>query len=515
MSFFKRLKYGKDSYLVTLLIVAIALMLNYIASRHFFRVDLTHNQLYAVSDSSKSFMKSLDDIVTIQVVFSEPLPPNLSSVKQYLQDVLDELSSYAGGNLFVEFLDPEKPEVRNEAERLGIPQVQMNIVEKDKLEVKNGFLGVAITYGDKTEVLPVVQNILNVEYDLIAAIKKVTAETTNVVGFVSGHAEPPLDQPVEVGSQGSSFSLLKRALDRNYLVKIVDLNKKDDLSGVNSLLVAGPKNAFTDDEKINIDHFLTTGGDLIFMIDPLSVGPDLEVSENDLSLKDLFLHYGFEVDSSFVLDHSNEQASFNQGYANFVVPYPFWVKSLNKSFDSDNPIVNKLDSVIFPWASPVRINQSAGILFTKLIQTTEGSWKQVKPFNLDPNSIQGMQSKEQYPLAVLAEGDFGTFSDVENVDSKHDNGRILIIGNSRFATDRFVRMFDQNLAFIMNAVDYLTLDESLIEIRSKSSFDLPLKDLSVRERQVVKFFGIFLIPLLVVFYGLFRYFLRRKNNVIS
>jgi gliding-associated putative ABC transporter substrate-binding component GldG len=521
MNFLNRFKYARDSYLITVLIVIIALMLNFIAARHFVKVDLTKNQLYAVSDASKKIMGNLDDIVTVKVFFSDTLPPNLFAVRQYVEDMLNELSSYSKGNLSIEFLDPSDTNVQNEALKLGIPQIQMNIIEKDKLEVKNGFLGIAITYGDKTEILPVVQNIMNVEYDLVAAIKKVTAKETKVIGFAIGHDEPSLADHVTVNQQGDTYSYLKRSLDRNYSVKEVDLSNSDSLKGVNTLLIAGSKKIFSDQEKYTIDQFLMKGGNLVAMIDSVDVSQDLKPTSLDLGLNDMLESYGVGLDKELVLDKSNENASFNQGYVNFIIPYPFWVKAINKDFDKTNPVVANLDSVVFPWVSPLTITNKEGLKSTVLINTTQDAWTAGDPLNLAPGTTQNISSKKQYPLAALLEGNFASFfsdkSDKTDLIKKSEKpARILVIGNSRFITDRFLDNFGQNMSFGMNAIDYLTLDDSLISIRSKTSFDLPLEDLSITDRQIVKFAGIFLMPILVVIFGVARFFTRRRqsNNIL-
>ncbi len=512
MSILNRFKYARDSYLITILIVVIVLMVNFIASRHFVKIDLTRHQLYEVSDASKTIMQDLDDIVTVQVIFSEKLPPNLFAVRQYVDDMLDELSSYSKGNLMLDFLNPESPDVRTEALRLGIPQIQMNIVEKDKLEVKNGFLGIAVIYGDRHEVLPVVQNILNVEYDLVAAIKKVTAAETLTVGFVSGHEEPSLEDKVEVGQSGDSYALLKRALSRNYSVKSVDLAEEDALKEVDTLILAGSKSEYSEDEIKLIDTFFMKGGSLVALLDSVQVSADLKAAVQDLGLSELFSHYGFSIDNRLALDVSSERASFNQGYVNFIISYPFWIKGVKQNFAPENPIVNQLDSVVLPWTSPLSFFEKDGIDVTPLIHTTKAAWTNEEPFSLDPNSIQTVPEKDQHTLIALLTGDFEPFSELEEGDDLSP-GRLLVVGNSYFATDRFIRLFGQNLTFIMNAIDYLTLDESLISIRSKSSFDLPLKDLTIRERQVVKFIGILLVPLLVIGYGVSRFILKKRKKV--
>lgn len=512
MNFLNKFKYARDSYIITILIVAIAVMVNYIALNHFVRIDLTKNKIYAVSSSSKTIMRNLNDIVNVKVYFSDKLPPNLFAVRQYVGDSLDELSSYSKGNLSVQFLKPSDPEVQKEALKLGIPQIQMNIVEKDKLEVKKGFLGIAVNYGDRTEVLPVVQNIINIEYDLVSAIKKVTDSRTRVVGFASGHKEPQLTRPTTIEQSGvSSFFALGSALSKNYQVASVDLKKEDALKNIDTLLIAGPKEDFADDEKKAIDEYLINGGNLVVFFDPINISDDLNATTSTIGLEKLFKHYGFEIENKFALDTSNEKTTFNQGYINFIISYPFWIKGINKNFDKANPIVSNLKSFVMPWASPIKITKNKNIKSTILAETTSNAWVQEEPFSLNPNTIKKSEKGNKYPLAVLLEGKFTSFFD-QKVAKKE--GKILAIGNSRFATDRFVSQFSQNLIFAQNIIDFLTLDDSLISIRSKAAFDLPLKDIDAQSRNIAKLIGIFLMPVLVVAFGIVRFVYKKRRKKI-
>jgi len=521
MNFLKRFQFARDSYMVTALIVAIVLLFNFIASRHFVRVDLTQSHLYALSDSSKDIMRNLDDIVTVKVLFSETLPPHIFAIRQYVDDVLEELASYSKGRLQVMNLNPDSPDAATEAQKLGIPQVQMNIIEKDKLEVKNGFLGIAVLYGDKKEVLPVVQRSDSVEYDLMAAIKKVTAKQERAVAFFTGHGEPSLTDKVGVGTPGDSYSFMKKALDRNYKVQEVTLADERSLDGFDTALVAGPKTAFSEKEQFLVDQFLMRGGNLVMLLDTVDVSQDLQTTQPALGVSDLLPSYGVELDKALALDLSSENASFNQGFMNFIVPYPFWIRAVNKFFEPGNPIVAKLDSVVFPWTSPLKLTSMEGVRQTVLINSTTNAWTQVSPFNLAPNQVQGSSQKSQYPLAAVLKGNFTSafkgkrnpFGSKELLQTSSKPGQILVIGNSRMVLDRFLTMFPQNLTFLMNAVDDMTMDQSLIAIRSRSSFDLPLKDLSATERETVKFLGTFLMPVLVILYGVLRSFARKRKPV--
>ena len=73
------------------------------------------------------------------------------------RDVLEEYRAFSK-NLQINFIDPvSDDEAQKQKLRfMGIPEVQVNVIEKDKAEVANVYMGIAILYEDKKEVLPVV-----------------------------------------------------------------------------------------------------------------------------------------------------------------------------------------------------------------------------------------------------------------------------------------------------------------------------------------------------------------------
>jgi ABC-type uncharacterized transport system involved in gliding motility auxiliary subunit len=417
--------------------------------------------------------------------------------------MLSELSSYSNAHLRVQFLNPSLSEVEDQAQRLGIPQIRMNIVEKDKFEVKNGYLGAAVIYGDHVEVLPVVQEVLNIEYDLVASIKKVTAPLERQVAFVTGHGEPALDPLIVVTEQGNAYSRLKKALERNFRVSEVDLSLDVLPEEVDTLIVAGPKTTFSAQEQSILDQFLVKGGHVVMLIDAVEINELLEPSLLNLGLNSFLEKRGIQLKEQLVLDSVNESASFNQGFTNFIVPYPLWVKVIEDNFDAKHPIVNRLEAVVFPWTSPLTVDSDKAMI---LATTSDEAWVQKEPFTLDPNLIETVADRQSFPLAVLVNSvSMGTTR----------SGRLLVVGNSRFVEDRYVQQFGQNLDFVLNAIDFLTLDESLITIRSRTSIDLPLRDLTVQDRQWVRFIGTFMMPILVILYGLLRYWTRRRRKYLS
>jgi ABC-type uncharacterized transport system involved in gliding motility auxiliary subunit len=91
-------------------------------------------------------------------------------------------------------------------------------------------------------------------------------------------------------------------------------------------------------------------------------------------------------------------------------------------------------------------------------------------------------------------------------------GRLVVVGSLDFATDRFVRTAPENLAFTLNAVDWLAQDEELISIRSKDRRPPPLLFESPALREGVKYANVVGLPLLVGVLGVIRLLRRRRRT---
>ncbi|MBU4484644.1 GldG family protein, partial [bacterium] len=164
----------KDALILGMAVLIILFVLNFLSARHFIRLDLTKDNEYTLADSTKRLLKGLDDIITVRVYFTKDLPPALFSLKRSVDDVLDEYKTYAKGNFRVEYIDPqESPQQEQTVMMMGIPPLQVNVLEKDKRELTKVYLGMAVLFEDRQEILPAIQTVANLEYQLASAILRV------------------------------------------------------------------------------------------------------------------------------------------------------------------------------------------------------------------------------------------------------------------------------------------------------------------------------------------------------
>ncbi|KPK78491.1 MAG: hypothetical protein AMS25_14980, partial [Gemmatimonas sp. SM23_52] len=148
-----RLSHGSRLYrnlrLGTATIVAIAVVANLFGSHIPGRLDLTAEKLYTLSPGTRAILGDLDDVVTISLFVSRELPVQVQPLERDVRDVLRDFERYGRGNIQIVRKHPDQSdEVRRESQQLGITPVQFNVVRREELQLKQGWLGLAVQYAD-------------------------------------------------------------------------------------------------------------------------------------------------------------------------------------------------------------------------------------------------------------------------------------------------------------------------------------------------------------------------------
>jgi ABC-2 type transport system permease protein len=368
----KKIKTRTELIVYILIILGLIAVVNYLAIMKFGRLDLTEGKAYSISQASKKILKNLDDVINIKVYFSENLPPNLHRTVTDVKDMLSEYKAYGGKKLRVSWVDPaESEKLKSEARSMGIPEIQLQTFEKDKAQVMNGYMGIAVLFGDKKEVLPVVQNLQNLEYDLTLAIMKVSRTETPKVGIVKVDTAPEYppqmmrQMPEEAKKERTEekFKPLFESLKQNYDVVTIDAMKGDPIDTTIKTIVVPGSFSFSDRALFEIDQYFMKGGKLIVLSEAMRVdfnqyyGP--QAINVDSKLLDLVKSYGAKIEQNMVLDASCGQVQVPQKVGpftmNVALPYPYFVRLGAESFPKDNPAVAPLSEVILPWPNAITL----------------------------------------------------------------------------------------------------------------------------------------------------------------
>ncbi|MCD6326313.1 GldG family protein [bacterium] len=516
--------YGISAMVSVVIVLGIIVAVNVISSLYFARADLTEDKRFTVSKPTRDVLAGLEDLVTINVYFSKELPSYVMPLKTRVKDLLDEYKAYSGGNLQVDFIDPDlDPEQKQKMQFMGIPPVQLNVIQKDKAELVTVYLGLAVLYENKKEVIPVIKATENLEYQLTSCISKITMKEIKTVGLLL------LSDGMDIEKD---FSMLRDELKGQYDVKELDLSAGErDFRDVDTMLVLGTKE-LSDYESFLIDQAIMKGTNVIFLADMIQREPGkLLATPKRTNLIDIIAKYGLDIGENLVLDRHSAMASFSSGFMSFSLPYPFWIKVAKDGLSQTNPAVSQLSSAIFPWTSSVQTaaNGNPNIKFDVLAKSSERSWLQTGRYDLNPQQKFVKSSTSSHDLAIEATGVFkSVFAGQEAPKPPTDPKRrtpekaqevlqesppetkIVVIGGSFLVNNEFLNRYRANLLFVQNLIDVMTLGQGLVGIRARGMDERPLDEVSEGTKSWAKYGNMIGIPILVILFGLVRYYLRRR-----
>ncbi len=486
---------NKKIYLIFLGIFLTSLVLMNLISRNwFFRLDLTDNQRYSLSESSRSVVEKVDDLFTMKVYFSDNLPGEYGNNRRYLQDILEEYAAFSDGNIRFEFFKPETDkDLEQEAQKSGIQPVQLQVVENDKLEIKRVFMGMVFLYEDQREVIPVIQTTTGLEYEITTRIKKLVDTQKEMIGLASLRDE-------EVKSENITMALQQR-----FRVNPVDLENEVS-SDINVLLLSGTADTLSDNEAANMNAFLSRGGNLF--IAQAGVKTDIQTQQASPIESDMIAilgQYGFNLQSNLVMDKNCGRVNVmqNMGFIRMNVPMEYPFLPVVQSFNKDEPVVAGLEQLQLLFPSEIVIDDTmttnSNARVTPLFFSSNRSGTASGSFNLSPDPKQNIAFQQLTEKGkVLAARSEYTHSGTNLMS------QIILVADMNFFADGGGGASAENQIFAMNAVDFLTGDSELISLRSREITSRPLSELEDDVRNRWKWMNIVLPSLLIIAFGFIR-----------
>jgi ABC-type uncharacterized transport system involved in gliding motility auxiliary subunit len=241
-------------------------------------------------------------------------------------------------------------------------------------------------------------------------------------------------------------------------------------------------------EVDTIKKFVESGGRGFFMLDPPLKTGKPPVADND-ALAKVLADWGVTLDKDMILDLNPLGQLVGVGpEVALVTKYGF------------QPIVEQMNGVStgFPLA---RSLQTKNMDKTSVQQLFSSSDSSLATENLNSSTFNTQDPKNKKgPLPLAAAGTYTT-------DKPEKQGRFVVIGNSRWATNSFID-FNGNADLAMNSMNWLSSDEDLISIRPKPPEDRHIT-MTTNQMRWVRITSQFLLPLLVVFAGVSVWWRRR------
>ena len=492
---------------VLLAALAAANVLSYLI---FARADFSAGRAYSVSRGTKDLLRGLKDTLTVKAYYTPGLPPPYGPGRQYLKDLLAEYKSAGRGRVQVELISPEGEKRRREAAEAGVAPLQLSVASHERFEVKESFMGVVFLYRGRSEVIPVIGGVADLEYEITRRIKKLASDHTKTAGFVTGHGEAAPGEP--------AYQQLFALVSEQMQAVPVPLDKPVP-ADVDALWVWGPTSAFQPAELDRLKAWLASGRSLGLLLSRRTVDlRSLRARPVETGWEPLLESWGLELADGFVVYAQCEKIQMEMPYGPLrsimVLDYPFI--PIATRLDRRHPAVRGLDAVSFPFVSPVRVKPGAkaGLAYASLADSSKASWLRSQPATDPTTPIEALITKDAGPfsLAGVLEGDFSQATpSTQTPVSTAGPGRLIIVGTAQQVQPQFAGK-EAVAAFLMNLLEWSLQDESLLSIRAKAATYRPLRPLPLAAVLAAKYSLIFFLPLVLVAAGLTRYAQRKAQR---
>ena len=469
-------------------IIGLFFLFNLLLSPFSLRMDFSKNKAYNLSSSTKKILNKLEKPITMKFFVSSDIPTKLIPLKNAVIDLLNEYKKQ-NNKVDLKIVDPKNDnKTLDEAKSVGIPELQFSQLEKDKYALSKVYFGILISYQDKKEIFSQVSDTASLEYNLTAAIYKLSNKDIAKVEIVgqSETFDPSTDQ------LASLTKVLRQQFEVVFTDKISD-------SAKTILIFDNNQKEYSDEEINSIKKYLNNGGKIIFFVDGVWVEDNFTTQPTKNNLEKVFRDYGISLNNNLILSANAETVNFGNGLVSFFVPYPFWLKT--NSFDSKIGYFSNINQLTFPWASSINISKKENIEVNPLVYSTDRSWEQknssASGFILDPQAIPQPQIKELNKKLLAV-----------NVKVKNKGG-FFLIPSSRFILEKYFSKSSGNLELVLNIINDFTSGGALLGIRQRQISFYPLPDLNDQMKNLFKYSNIFLLPLVFAIYGAVR-LIKRK-----
>ncbi|MGA1846466.1 GldG family protein [Deferribacter abyssi] len=483
-------------------VVIIVIFLNLIAVRYYYKIDLTENKIYTVSEATKKTLFRLKNPLNVKVIVSDDIPSPYNTSVRFFLDVLNEYKSVASDKVKIDIIQDVPQIVEKAANLYGIPPVQVNAIESDSLQIKKIYMGAVLIYEDKTETIPVIANVRVPEYELTSLIKRMSSENEKYVAII------------DAGKSANPYSNMRtvfKALSKNYKVESVKIekgkliDKKYDVA-----ILVSPIEELKPEEVYPIEEFLFSGKSVILAVDKVDGSVQSGYAfKKETGFEKFFNKNGIKLTNNLVFDANATLINVSRNAGGFIVTtavkYPFFPEIIN--FNRELLVTKGVSTVNMIFPTEIKIDKKNQMKVTPIMFSSDKTGLEKEPYNvaLDRQYSLNDFQYSKIPLAFILEGKF--VSEFEKpLNEYKDNfrnkgvGKLILVSDGEMFKDDYVVSGD-NLKLIQNVVDFLLSDPELLELRGKVVKFHPIMINSPSNALLIKYLILFAPPIFIIVIG--------------
>lgn len=449
----RQARYGSNAILTSIAFVGILVVANVLVYQNpDLHKDITEDKQNTLAPESVQALDQLKEPVMATAFYSTNLP------NQSANELLGKFKAGSNGKFDYTFVNPDTDPVA--AKNAGV----------------TGDGKILLTMGDRKEIAGFAS-----ETEITKTLYRLINPEARVIYFLAGHGEASIE------SGQVLLTNAKQTLEnKNYTIKSLNLLAEGKIpEDALAIVVPGPTKPVSSQEVEQLKKYVDAGGSLIVMENP-TLATDFGDAADPLA-DYLTSDWGITLNNDIIMDQTSQQLLY--AISASASPHPI-TQNLSQNY-----------IVIMPQARSISVQtDKEGITATPLLLTSPNSWGETNFVNAlagqvsyDPEDLPG-------PLVMAASGENST-----------TNGRVVVFGNSVFASDEYFDTYGNGNIFV-NAVDWAAFQEDAISVTpytpTARTFIPP-----TQTRWIIILLGsVIVLPGLVIFAGISTWLARRKQG---
>jgi len=543
----------KNKYSKIALILVGILLINFVSSIIYKRFDLTEDNRYTLSESTKNIVKDIEELVTIKIYLQGDFPAEFKRLQIETKQHLEELK-ILNKNIKFRFINPSK--IGQKLINDGLEPSRLQIEENGKFSEIVIFPWAVVSSKNKFENVSLLKDIYtnsqneqlessiqNLEYAFSNAIHKITSKKSKKIAVLKGNGE----------LSDIYIADFLRKLNEYYFLAPFTLDSVakqpqktlQDFLEFDLAIIAKPTEKFTEEEKFTLDQYVMNGGKTLWLVDNVQAELDslMQTGETlayprDLGLTDLFFNYGARINSDLIVDLNSSKIPLATGNVGNKTQFNQfqWIYFPLLNSKNNHPINNNIEAVNIKFSNSIDTLKNK-ISKTILLQSSPLSKTIGTPSIVSLKTITQTQNSSEYnngnkPIGVLLEGKFKSAYNgrvkpfnVKNTIDLGDETKMVIISDGdlianeiskgqplELGVDKWTNQRFGNKEFLLNTVNYLLDDTGLINIRSKIvKINFLNKEKAYQETLKWQLINILFPLLILAIFGFFFNYFRQKK----
>jgi ABC-type uncharacterized transport system involved in gliding motility auxiliary subunit len=464
-----------------------------------FRLDLTENRLFTLSEGTQNVLAGLQEPVTLTLYFSQASSREIPQIRSYarrVDELLQEFDNHGSGKLTIRRVDPAPfSEEEDEAAALGLQAAPVGAAGETL------YLGIAGSNTlDDVQVMPFLQPSKEkfLEYDLAKMISTLGNPERNTLGLLSSL---PMQPGFDMATQGMRPAwVVYEQLQQMFEIEQISPQAEALPEGLDVLMMVHPRD-LAPGLLYQVEQFVLGGGRLIAFLDPFAESDRGDPNDPMAQMQaGSSSNLGSLLDAwGVAYDPSQAVGDLQYGIGSAGQRHIGILSVQSDGMNASDIVSADLEVVNFSSTGWFEAAEGAATRFDPLVQTSENAApmdaSRLRFLSNPADLLEGFNpTGDRYALVARVAGPARAsieapegFADSHVAEAGEEGISVLLFADTDLLTDRMwvqrqpffgqdiVSAFADNGSLAINAVDNMLGNRDLISIRTRANSARPFE----------------------------------------